>query len=497
MKQNKIADTGLNRRAFVGAALTGACVVGLGVKTEVGLSVAQGAEPVLHDQDARKAPDWLTKGVMYQINPRAFTESGTLKEAMDKLEYLAQIGVTIVYLCPVFVADDDMDRTFWSPRQKSSGMENPRNPYRMKDYYNVDPEYGTNEDLKEYVKKAHSLGLSVMLDMVFLHCGPKAVFIETHPDFVKRDKDGKILNAAWAFPGLNFNSPELRDYLIKNMEQWVSDYQVDGFRMDVGDGIPLDFWVQARERVEKLAPQVAFLSEGSRLQDQLYAFDMNYSFPQIGTLNNVFSQKAPASQYVEICQKAEANRPKGARFMRYIDNHDIANESMNNRIENRYTFDGVNAAFVTIFTQDGTPMVYCGQDVCDKNRHSIFGNTAQARSVKPDCAPVCVDWENANSSDAKARQKLLKELSDMRRQNSALTGGETCWLANDKPESILSYVRRNDQEQILVVVNVRKEPVKTTIDCPDGFKTALAQKGQFDGKTFDLPAFGYLVLKKS
>ena len=496
MKQS--INSNWNRRTFVCASLSAACLAGLGTGLSAGpgASAAWGADVPLHEQTARKAPEWLTKGVMYQINPRAYTESGTLKEAAGKLDDLAKIGITIVYLCPVFAADDDMDKTFWSPRQKGSGMENPRNPYRMKDYYNVDPEYGTNQDLKDYVAKAHSLGMSVMLDMVYLHCGPKAVFIESHPDFVKRDKDGKILNAAWAFPGLNFSSSELREYLIKNMEMWVNEYKVNGFRMDVGDGIPLDFWVQARERLEKANPEVGFLSEGSRLQDQVYAFDMNYSFPQIGTLNNVLLQKSPASQYVDICKKAEASRPKGARFMRYIDNHDIANESWTNRIENRYTFDGVNAAFVTLFTQDGTPMVYCGQEVCDKNRHSIFGNTAQARSIKPDCAPVNVDWSNANSDEAKARQKLLKDLSDMRRSYSAFTEGETRWLTTDKPEAILAYIRDDGKEPILVVVNVRKEPVKTTVEFDGEFKSVLMLKGAFDGKTFDLPAFGYVVLKK-
>ena len=95
------------------------------------------------------------------------------------------MGVTVLYLCPVFVSDDDMNRDNWSPRQKASKMNNPRNPYRMKDFYHVDPEYGTDADLKAFVDEAHRLGMRVMLDMVYLHCGPKPVFLEEHPDFVK------------------------------------------------------------------------------------------------------------------------------------------------------------------------------------------------------------------------------------------------------------------------------------------------------------------------
>ncbi|NLC82385.1 MAG: hypothetical protein GX748_14495, partial [Lentisphaerae bacterium] len=98
--------------------------------------MAMGADKVpLHQQQARPSPAWLTDGVIYQIQPRAFTPEGTLKAAQARLPRLAELGVTVLYLCPIFVADDDMDLAFWSPRQKKSGMNNPRNPYRMKDFY--------------------------------------------------------------------------------------------------------------------------------------------------------------------------------------------------------------------------------------------------------------------------------------------------------------------------------------------------------------------------
>ncbi len=98
----------------------------------------------------------------------------------------------------------------------------------MKDYYQVDPEYGTDSDLKGFVAEAHKLGMRVMLDMVYMHCGPKAVFLKDHPDFVKRDKEGKIINSSYNFPELNLDNPELREYLWKNMEYWVKEFNVDG-----------------------------------------------------------------------------------------------------------------------------------------------------------------------------------------------------------------------------------------------------------------------------
>ena len=177
---------------------------------------------------------------------------------------LAELGVDILYLTPIFVSDDDPDPKGWSPHQRASGIGNPRNPYRMKDYYNVDPEYGTNDDLKEFVATAHQLKMRVMLDMVFLHCGPNAVFLKENPDFVKRDEDGKILCESWGFPKVNHENPELREYLLKNMEYWVTDFDVDGFRADVSHRVPMPFWNAARERLEKIRPDIIMLAEGGR-----------------------------------------------------------------------------------------------------------------------------------------------------------------------------------------------------------------------------------------
>jgi cyclomaltodextrinase / maltogenic alpha-amylase / neopullulanase len=223
-----------------------------------GLLAATGvyaAAPIaLNQRQARPAPEWVTSGIMYQIQPRAFTPEGTLQAATARLPQLADLGVDILYLCPVFVSDDDPDLQGWSPRQKKSGMNNPRNPYRIKDYFHVDPEYGTDDDLKAFIAQAHRLEMRVLLDMVYLHCGPNAVFLAQHPDFVKRDAQGKVAVAGWGFPALNFANPELREYLWNNMEYWVREFGADGFRCDVSDGIPLDFWETARERLDRIRP---------------------------------------------------------------------------------------------------------------------------------------------------------------------------------------------------------------------------------------------------
>ncbi|MDX9981355.1 MAG: alpha-amylase family glycosyl hydrolase, partial [Lentisphaeria bacterium] len=238
-------------------------------------------DPIPEDIRARQvrpSPAWFTHGIIYQVQPRAFTPEGTLAAATARLPEVAALGTTIVYLWPVTVADDDLNPDYWSPRQKACNLNNPRNPYRTKDYYHVDPEYGSDQDLKDFIRAAHRLGLRVMLDLVYLHCGPDPVFLAEHPDFVLRHPDGSMRNAAWCFPGLNFANPGLREYLWRNMEMWIRDYDADGFRCDVSARVAQEFWEEGRRRIERIKPDVAMLAEARRSSDQDFAFDADYGF---------------------------------------------------------------------------------------------------------------------------------------------------------------------------------------------------------------------------
>lgn len=444
---------------------------------------ADGKAAPLNEQPARPSPEWVTRGVMYQIQPRAFTPEGTLKAATARLPGVAELGADIVYLCPVFVSDDDANREFWSPRQKASGMNNPRNPYRMKDYYHVDPEYGTDDDLKAFVAEAHRLAVRVLLDMVYLHCGPKAVFLAEHPDFVERDKEGKIVYAAWNFPKLNLANPELREYLWKNMECWVKDFEVDGFRCDVSDGIPLDFWETARDRLEKTGADLCMLAEGRRREDQLKAFDLDYGWG---------FQWDDAAKFRAKWEKMRDERPRGgARFIRFIDNHDIANDAFHNRIEKAWGARHVDAALVLIFTLDGVPFVYNGQEVADTARHSIFGRSA-------------IDWANGDTPAGKARFAFCRKLCAMRHAERALTHGEVVWLDNDQPDAVAVFLRRTADEEILSVVNLSNRAVKVRVTFREPARwshdTLIADGAKVEpddgGPVVNLAGFGYLVAKR-
>ncbi len=458
-------------------------LMGMVVLLALATSTRAASPTPLNERPARPSPEWVTAGVMYQIQPRAFTPEGTLKAATARLPKVAELGIDIIYICPVFVSDDDPNREGWSPRQKASKMNNPRNPYRMMDYYHVDPEYGTDADLKAFVAEAHKLGVRVLLDMVYLHCGPTAVFLKEHPNFVKRDKQGKVVVAGWGFPAVNMDNPELRDYLWKNMEYWVRDFGVDGFRCDVSDGVPLDFWETARDRLEKIQPEICMLAEGTRREDQLKAFDLDYDWRR---------NWSDAAAFRKRWEKMHGERPRGgARFIRFIDNHDIANDAFHNRIEKKLGARHVRAALVAIFTLDGMPFIYNGQEVADTARHSIFGRSA-------------IDWANGDTPAGKARRAFCKKLCAMRHAERALTHGEVIWVDNDQPGSVVSFLRRTPGEEILSVVNLSDREIKVRVALPKptrwSYDTVMADGAKVQGAdgspTLSLARFGYLVAKR-
>jgi cyclomaltodextrinase / maltogenic alpha-amylase / neopullulanase len=443
---------------------------------------------------ARKSPEFLEKAVVYQISLRAFTPEGTLNAAAAHLPRLAQLGIDVVYLCPIALQDDDLRPEFWSPRQKASKLGNPQNPYRIKDYFKIDPEYGTEADLKAFVAQAHALKIKVLLDLVYLHCGPAAPIIETHPDFVIRDASGEVAVGEWAFPLLNFKSQGLRQYLWENMEYFIREFDVDGYRCDVGYKVPLDFWEEGRRRIEALKPDAIMIDEGDREADQNAAFDLCYgSYWKRGVIN-LLSGKKTAVDLRNEWQKKHDTFPTGARFLRMLDNHDNAMDSGNSRYEKRWGNQAIESILLINFAMDGVPYLYNGMEIADARPHSIFANRFYGKEMR-------IDWAEAEAPKGKARQDYVRNLIALRRANPALTEGVVKWLDNDQPEQVVSFVRQSDGQKILLVVNVSKEARTVTVRLDDDFRpgdTMMNQgvkyKAEGGALHAEMAPYGYLLM---
>ncbi|MBO4304066.1 MAG: hypothetical protein J6A21_05725 [Lentisphaeria bacterium] len=400
----------------------------------------------------KKVPEEVKDAVIYQINLRVFTKEGTFAAAEKFLPDIAATGADIVYLCSFMESDDTREKDRWSLRQRRSLTENPCNPYRLKNYFVIDPEYGDDKALRSFVNKAHLLGLKVMLDLVYGHAGP--AFAKDHPSYVRKDENGNAVINSYNFCALDFSATELREYLWYNMEYFVREFDVDGYRCDVGKSVPLDFWVEGRRRVEKIKKPFLMLDECEiqyNKADQDEAFDMNYcqwwtqlSFPDI------FRCGMPAVALRLAWEEAEKARP-GAVLIRALEHHDTANDMYENRVE-KISSAKCEAAYVLCFTVNGVPFLYNGCEYSDTSRHSLFGRKGE----------FTID----RSKDPKARTAFLANLAQLHRTEDALRNGSMRWLDNSAQEALCTYVRTSPGgEKIFCAVNFGNKDVKA--DCPE------------------------------
>ena len=431
---------------------------------------------------------------MYQVFLRTFTSGGTLKTAADMLPHLARLGIDIVYVSPVTEADDDLRKEFWSKRQNNSGLNNPCSPYRVKNYWKIDPEYGTDDDLKLFIQIAHQYGMKVLLDIVYYHCGPCADLITEHPDFVTRDENGNIKSGEWCFPALNFENPELREHLHQNMEYFIRSFDADGFRCDVCDMVPLDFWEAARPRLEALKPDVIMLAEGSLKENQKVAFDFSYTFSW-RQLYDAFAG-GPADKMPPLWQEYYDQLLPGTIVARYTEHHDLANDRGEKRPER---FLGSKAHDTMLFINlclDGVPFIYNGQEVADTAVHSIWANRFYGADKR-------IDWSRAMTEDGIRRFELLQKMIKIRHTNNALTHGTVNWLQHDQPEHILAFTRNVENGQnLLVIANCHDVTTKVNLSGILKSNTAAALQtcnavwqANGDTLTAELQSYGFLLIE--
>ena len=394
--------------------------------------VAQGLS--FGSRESRAEPEWMNKLTVYEIWLNAFSKEGTLRGAIPGLKQVSELGASVVYLGPI---------------AKRSGIPH-ASPYNIADYSAIDPQYGKDEDLRDFVLAAHKLGLKVMLDIVYYHTAPDGVMMQ-NPDWLIHTGDGKIARGFWPQPLPDFRNPQARRYLTESLVHWVRDFQVDGFRCDVGAGVPVSFWEEARKSLDRVNREVILLSESDRPDDQLQAFDINYNFEGYLTLRSVIRDGEPASKVREKWEEARKSYPRGARLLRFSDNHDWR------RAVIQFGDAGALAASTLDFTLDGIPFLYNGQEIAD-------GAPTHWLTSSP------IQWlGRSDRNDGEAAEKTLekyKRLFAMRNKHAALTSGELQWINNSEPDSVLSFLRKKGEEEIVVILNLSNRHTHVTVELP-------------------------------
>lgn len=436
-------------------------------------------------KQALKIPEWLKRSAVYQVNLRTFSEEGTIDSLRKELAFLKSLGFKIVYLCPVFQEDDNEDTLFWSIRQKASGTQNPKNPYRIDDYFEIDEEYGSMEDLVALIQEAHTLGMKIILDLVYMHLSPHAPIIGRHPDFVQRDENGKIVYSDYKFPLTNFESAGLREYLWCNMTYLIGETDADGFRCDVGDCVPDDFWAEGRRRIRAIKPDAVLINEGCKFERLATTFDSCYAFEYQRDLYKVFSGEITAKEMIGRENARRETIPENGCILRNFDTHDTVTD-WKERMEKFIGNDGMELVTVLNYVYDGIPMVYCGNELADTATVNLFSNRFHRGRF------FATDREGLKTQKAGIRrQSVITQLNRLLAENDAMCSTDFEWL-NVAGENTFAFRNKGKCRDVVFVGNLGKAAINETLDFPI-HSVLLHNNADFNGKQLLLRPYGYIL----
>ena len=409
--------------------------------------------------------------VMYQINPRVFAPDHSLNAVTRRIDSIQELGVNTLWIMPIF--------PIGTTKTKNS-------PYSISDYEAVAPEFGTLDDYKHLVEVAHQKGLAVIQDWVPNHTSWDHPWINEHPDWYTRDAEADTIicpqGPGWDWTDvadLNYDNAELRRAMTDAMKFWITEVGLDGFRCDVADFVPVDFWKDAIRELRQTAGdrRILMLAEGKRPDNfSIGDFDMNYGWDYKDSLVNVFRKGYPVSNLFEADKAEYAPLSAGKYKMRFTTNHDHSVEAtppvefVNER--------GAMAAYVASVFPRGGALIYSSQEVAHPTPISFFRY-------------VPVDW-NANPEI----RNEYKQLIALYNQYPALRskGALTPYPDND----IMLFERSMDGTRILVAVNLRNET--HSIGVPPEWQsdvTDLMKGGQSVLPTeLELKPFEYRIYKK-
>lgn len=330
----------------------------------------------------------LQKQVIYSIYVRNHTQEGTFRAVIPDLDRIRALGTDIIWLMPIHPIGV-------AGKKGSLGC-----PYANRDYRAVNPDYGTQEDFVQLVDEIHARGMKCIIDVVYNHTSPDSVLFAEHPEFFYRNANGKVGNKMgdWSdVIDLDFSQRGLWDYLIESLVMWAKI--VDGFRCDVASFVPLEFWKEAREAVERVRPNAIWLAESihrsyaalarrrglyAELDYALYeAFDMEYEYDVREVFDLYLQGKTTLSEYLEMLNFQEGVYPLNYNKLRFLENHD--QPRICSFVHDRCALENYTAF---LYFVKGTTLIYAGQEYENDHLPSLFDKDVFSRENGDTLAPL-------------------------------------------------------------------------------------------------------------
>lgn len=377
---------------------------------------------------------------------------GTLRGAIQKLDYIRSLGCNAIWLSPLFA----------SPTHHG---------YDATDYYTVEPRFGTNADLKALIEKAHQRGIRVILDFVANH------WSNQHPTFQAAQRDKNSEYKAWytwqrwpdeytsffgvkGMPQLNLKHKPASDYLLACVQYWLKN-GVDGYRLDYAPGPPHTFWADFRQACKAVNPDVFLFGEVVRHSEGIAAyiphFDGCLDFLLADALRRTFVlETLTLLEFEAFLAAHEAYFPKNFLLPAFLDNHDMT------RILYLAGEDKakVRLAALVLFTLAAPPVIYNGTEVGVSQRNPL-GRFEEAR------LPML--WGDGQDEDLLT---YFRHLGALRKQFPAITSGRRKVVHLNVQKGTYAYLRSSETNSILIALNTSRRT--QTIDVPiSSFKTSV------------------------
>ena len=387
----------------------------------------------------------LETAVIYEANIRQYSPSGHFDEFTKDIPQLKELGVKVIWLMPIFPISETKrkatggeDSKFASDFPEEEQSKYLGSYYAVSDFTKINPEFGTLEDFRNLVKTAHENGIYVILDWVPNHTGWDHEWIKSNPDYYTKDKDGNIthpVDTDWTdVADLNYDNKEMRKEMIADMQYWLKEEGVDGFRCDVAGSVPTDFWQEAIPQLRE-TKDIFMLAEAwepelakADLFDAVYGWDTHHA------MNAMAKGEKGLEAWKDRWSEIESIYEKDDIIMNFVTNHD--ENSWNGTINER--MKGA-APLMTAFSYviPGMPLIYSGMEYDLDHRLKFF--------------------EKDSIPKTKAKMwPLLEKLGKLKNTNPALNGGKNpasyknLETTNDK---VLAFQRSKNNITVTFVGN--------------------------------------------
>lgn len=406
---------------------------------------------------------------IYQVNMRGFSQAGTFRGVMARLDSIKALGVNVVYLMPIF------------PIGKLKAVDS---PFAVQNYTAVNPEFGTLADLRALVDGAHARGLAVMLDWVGNHTSWDHAWITAHPDWYVRDAQGQMRNPIpdWKdIVQLDFSNPQLRQAMTNALRYWVLAANIDGYRFDYADGPTPEFFSEAFKSLNAIPKhKLLLLAEGDKKKYYLHGgFQLCYDFGFMNVLRGPIFAKGKSVKLIDSVNTANyRDALPTARMVRYTSNHDI--DAWDGTPQELFGGSrGAMAAFVVASYMKAVPMIYNGQEVGYAERLPFMGPRK------------AIDW-SLNPALTTEYKRLIR----LRNASEALRNGQ---LASYSSDDVCAFTKVAGKEQVLVLVNLRNSAKPYSVPAGlagVGWRNALSGQTTAVSSPLTLQPYQYLVLRK-